>query len=139
MLTKATTLHPDLPIFAPDFNARVKTDTTGTSTGRSEINGHADLPVAQAGSIPRSAPTTAGANFVNEDEEDDEDDEDEGYGPDEHPPNYPRPGQGLMKTLQPEQEDLQWLVDDDDRFGVFSHLYQVDSSAANRGISGKNV
>ena len=62
--------------------------------------------------------------------------EEQGYGPLEHPPNYPRPGQGLMRTLPPEQEDLQWLVDDDDRFGVFSHMYQVDSQAANAGMNG---
>ena len=58
------------------------------------------------------------------------------YGPNVHPPNYPRPGHGLMRTLPPEQEDLQWLVDDDDRFGVFSHMYQVDPRAANAGMNG---
>ncbi len=41
-----------------------------------------------------------------------------------------------MRTLPPEQEDLQWLVDDDDRYGVFTHMYQVDSRAANEGMGG---
>ena len=58
------------------------------------------------------------------------------YIPEGHPENYPRPGHGLMRTLPTEQEDLQWLVDDDDRFGVFSHMYQVDPQAANAGMNG---
>jgi hypothetical protein len=41
-----------------------------------------------------------------------------------------------MRTLPPEQDDLQWLVDEDDKFGVFSHVYQVDSQAANAGMNG---
>lgn len=45
-----------------------------------------------------------------------------------------------MRTLPPEQEDLQWLVEDDDRYGVFSHMYQVDPRAAavNAGMNGMN-
>lgn len=74
--------------------------------------------------------TAPGASFV--DNADDE--ENDGYA--DHPPTYPRPGQGLMKTLPPEQEDLQWLVEDEDRFGVFSHMYQVDAQAANGGLNG---
>lgn len=54
----------------------------------------------------------------------------------DHPPTYPRPGHGLMSTLPPEQEDLQWLVEDDTRFGVFSHVYQVDANAAESGLKG---
>lgn len=41
-----------------------------------------------------------------------------------------------MKTLPPEQEDLQWLVDDDERYGTFSHMYQVDPQAASAGLNG---
>jgi hypothetical protein len=58
------------------------------------------------------------------------------FVPEGHPPNYPRPGYGLMRTLPPEQEDLQWLVEDDDRYGVFTHMYQVDPQAANAGLNG---
>lgn len=54
----------------------------------------------------------------------------------DHPPTYPRPGHGLMSTLPPEQEDLQWLVEDDTRFGVFSHVYRVDANAADSGLKG---
>lgn len=50
--------------------------------------------------------------------------------PDEHPPTYPRPGYGLMRTLPPESEDLSYLVDDEDKCGVFSHVYQAGTSEA---------
>ena len=62
--------------------------------------------------------------------------EDEAGSYPDHPPTYPRPGHGLMSTLPPEQEDLQWLVEDHDKYGVFTHMYQVDSQAANGGMSG---
>lgn len=65
----------------------------------------------------------------------DHEDEDADYGPDEHPPHYPRPGQGLMRTLPPEQEDLSYLVDDDDQYGVFSHVYRADPHAADSGFN----
>lgn len=65
--------------------------------------------------------------------------DDANYGPDVHPANYPRPGQGLMKTLPPEQEDLQWLVEDDDKFGVFTHLYQADPMATTAGAQQTNA
>lgn len=76
---------------------------------------------------------STGASSANDEAKfvDDEDEDQEYRGPDEHPANYPRPGHGLMRALPPEQEDLQWLVDDEDRFGVFSHVYQVDAQAAN--------
>lgn len=38
-----------------------------------------------------------------------------------------------MKSLPLEQEDLQWLMEDDDRFGVFTHLYQAGSGAQEGG------
>ena len=150
LLTKATTLKPELPVFAPDFQARAGPNVNAVPAvvpPPVATNGHAHPPTAPqrttaapAGTTPAPASqavanTTAGAlkpaapNFAQVPEE-------EGYGPDEHPPHYPRPGQGLMSTLPPEQEDLQWLVDDSDRFGVFSHLYQVDPQAANAGMNG---
>ncbi|KAK4541179.1 hypothetical protein LTR36_008253 [Oleoguttula mirabilis] len=146
LLTKATTLRPDLPLFAPDFQA--KGASNGAAAAQPAPNGHAHPPPAQpAVSAPaftapaappaQDQPTTAGASvdvagtsFV------DNLDEDENDGYEDHPPTYPRPGHGLMKTLPPEQEDLQWLVEDDDRFGVFSHLYQVDAQAANGALNG---
>jgi len=42
----------------------------------------------------------------------------DGYDTDP-PAHYPKPGNGLARTLQPEFEDLEHLVDDN--FEVFSH------------------
>ena len=75
-----------------------------------------------------SAPATAGASYMPQPRYDEP-------VPEDHPVNYPRPGYGLMRTLPPEQDDLQWLVDED-KYGVFSHMYQVDSQAANAGMNG---
>jgi hypothetical protein len=36
-------------------------------------------------------------------------------------PPYPKPGSGLMAKLGPDDEDMNWLVDDDD-FDSFSHV-----------------
>lgn len=52
--------------------------------------------------------------------------EDDGYDTDP-PTHYPKAGQGLARTLRPESEDLQWLVDDN--FEVFSHGWKGDGSS----------
>lgn len=51
--------------------------------------------------------------------------EDDGYDTDP-PVHYPKAGQGLARTMRPESEDLQWLVDDN--FEVFSHGWKGDGS-----------
>ncbi|KAK5169518.1 uncharacterized protein LTR77_005494 [Saxophila tyrrhenica] len=150
LLTKATTLHPELPVFAPDFQARATaTENTAIPAAQPEVasNGHAHPPsMTQTSSMgaPNPAPNpaprqsfqaTAGApnyqsNFMSAPTND--------FVPEGHPPNYPRPGHGLMRTLPPEQEDLQWLVEDDDRYGAFSHYYQANPSAANASLNGGN-
>ena len=53
------------------------------------------------------------------------DDYDDGYDTDP-PAHYPKAGNGLARTLRPESEDLQWLVDDN--FEVFSHGWKGDGS-----------
>jgi len=60
----------------------------------------------------------------------------DGYGSDEHPSRYPRPGHGLMSTLPPESEDLHYIVDDDNSRGVFTHLYQVEPEATTGAAPG---
>lgn len=52
----------------------------------------------------------------------------DGYDTDP-PAHYPKPGQGLARTLRPESEDLQWL--EDDNMDVFSHMYGGDQSLLN--------
>ena len=51
--------------------------------------------------------------------------EDDGYDTDP-PAHYPKPGNGLARTLRPESEDLNWLVDDN--FEVFSHGWKGDGT-----------
>lgn len=55
----------------------------------------------------------------------DQTDYDDGYDSDP-PVNYPKAGNGLARTLRPESEDLQWLVDDN--FEVFSHGWKGDGT-----------
>ena len=133
LLTKATTLKPDLPVFAPDFQARlsttlpVKTSVSGTTQSASVAHTQIGPDAVLGASQPiKAAPTPAavmvsatntivpGQTRVVEEE----------VVPAEHPPNYPRPGYGLMQTLPPEQEDPEYLVDDDDKSGTFTHLYR---------------
>jgi hypothetical protein len=45
------------------------------------------------------------------------------------PAHYPKPGKGIARTLRPESEDLQWLVDDN--FEVFSHQTNYGSVGTN--------
>jgi hypothetical protein len=40
-------------------------------------------------------------------------------------PPYPKPGSGLMAKLSPDDEDMEWLVDDGD-FESFSHVVYGD-------------
>lgn len=72
---------------------------------------------------PRIGASHREAEFIGEEHDMDD------LGPEEHPAHYPRPGHGLLRTLPPEQEDLQWLVDDEDQYGVFSHVYQTEAQA----------
>jgi hypothetical protein len=139
LLTKATTLHPELPVFAPDFEAR------GGAESKPAINGHAhppssasDMSTTIAPSATEVVPSLAnravsksftGTSFVGS----------ASAGmehpmPAEHPRTYPRPGHGLMKNLPPEQEDAQYL-DEEDRYGVFTHMYQADPLAASAGLN----
>ncbi|CAI6340217.1 unnamed protein product [Periconia digitata] len=53
------------------------------------------------------------------------DEYDDGYDTDP-PVHYPKAGNGLARTMRPESEDLQWLVDDN--FEVFSHGWKGDGT-----------
>ena len=62
----------------------------------------------------------------------------DGYDTDP-PAHYPKAGNGLARTMRPESEDLQWLVDDN--FEVFSHNWKGDgetvgSTGAGQGLNG---
>lgn len=120
LLTKATTLHPDLPLFDPSFQPD---PASSTSLSQKPIeNGH-----SQASIKPIPIPTTTILRNA--------EDSDDQYGSDEHPAHYPRPGQGLMSILPPEKEDLHYLVDDENSRGVFMHVYQEDPKKESEGAS----
>jgi hypothetical protein len=142
LLTKATTLRPDLPVFAPDFKTRPPSMPSGTASNQ-PINGHSHPSAPETAANDASA--TAGASFTKTTQQsptarealatnDADDEENESYV--DHPETYPRPGHGLMNKLPPEQQDLQWLVEDDSKFDTFNHLYQVDANAAHSGLNG---
>lgn len=135
LLVTATTQNHDLPLFDPKFKALLANGiatTNGTSNASISMppppHPHAHAHHATAGASPwaNGSPFARPAPAA----------DDAAYTDDVHPPNYPRPGQGLMSTLPPETgEELQWLVDDDDKYGVFTHIYQ-DPMAASAGASG---
>lgn len=120
LLTKATTIHPDLPLFDPSFQP------TGATSAISKpvTNGN---PQASAQAV-LTAPATIFRNA--------EDSDDDRYGSDEHPPHYPRPGQGLMSTLPPEKEDLHYLVDEENSRGVYTHVYKEDAKTEAAAATG---
>ncbi|GIZ37613.1 hypothetical protein CKM354_000105600 [Cercospora kikuchii] len=145
LLVKATTFRPDLPVFDPKFKELVAasqqnghSDVNSTApplNGKEPIRQTAQAAVATstANAATSNAATasnsTAGATRLTSTAQsrmpasNGPSPDDAAYTDDVHPENYPRPGQGLMSTLPPETEDLEWLVDDDDRNGVFTHLY----------------
>lgn len=133
MLTKATTLQPDLPMFDPTFQP--KTGTPQSNPQKPATNGHAHPPAQQMPkpTLPAAvpAPPDFSATIIREAEE-----SEDGYGSDEHPSHYPRPGQGFMATLPPDKEDEHYLVDEENSRRVFTHIYQVDPQAANAGVGG---
>lgn len=45
-------------------------------------------------------------------------------------PAYPKPGNGLMAKLGPDEEDTEWLVDADGDFEAFSHTVYDDNGIA---------
>ncbi|KAK6441412.1 hypothetical protein LTR95_002360 [Oleoguttula sp. CCFEE 5521] len=137
LLTKATTLQPDLPVFEPSFVAKAVPTPATIST---DTNGHGHPATAPGTSIapkPRppvfqpSAPQPQQSTMIIHDMNN----SDDGYGSDTHPSHYPRPGQGFMSTLPPESEDLHFLVDDESSRGVFTHLYQAGTGAENGATS----
>ena len=74
------------------------------------------------------------ADADDSDEAENDDRNSDGYN--DHPPTYPRPGHGLMRTLPVESEDLRGLFEEEDRYGIFNHFYQAESDIANEGLNG---
>lgn len=138
LLTRATTLNPDLPVFGPDFEARIGGATApGTFPRATPVNGHpAHAPPSRPPPplapdltnqhTPSNAHRPQKQTYV----------EDPRYPvPDGHPAHYVRPGQGLMRNLPPDSENVYYLVDDD-RHQVFSHYHLSPSTKSANGGSG---
>lgn len=47
-------------------------------------------------------------------------------------PAYPKPGNGLMAKLGPDEDDTEWLVDTDGDFEAFSHTVYDDHGIPNQ-------
>lgn len=77
------------------------------------------------GEMGTQRPSTMDPSSINPDGGLDQVNYDDGYDSDP-PANYPKAGNGLARTLRPESEDLQWLVDDN--FEVFSHGWKGDGT-----------
>ncbi|KAF1978662.1 hypothetical protein BU23DRAFT_587045 [Bimuria novae-zelandiae CBS 107.79] len=150
LLLHATIRHPELPVFPPNVHDLLpavpapssskpsipkpvpqpsKPPLNGSTSGtmRSQYLTNAsgsDIDPSEAQllgemSSHRPAPNHAPNGGL------DQDDYDDGYNTDP-PAHYPKPGNGVARTLRSESEDLQWLVDDN--FEVFSHGWKGDGS-----------
>ncbi|KAJ4313803.1 hypothetical protein N0V94_006765 [Neodidymelliopsis sp. IMI 364377] len=142
LLLHASVRHPELTVFPPNVNSLlpnpstiasqpqpalapplisqpnsntltspVQTPNASTSSSEAQILRDAGLRAH----VPRTTVDMAGNQY----------EEDDGYDTDP-PAHYPKAGQGLARTMRPESEDLQWLVDDN--FEVFSHGWKGDGS-----------
>ncbi|KAJ4377704.1 hypothetical protein N0V83_000533 [Neocucurbitaria cava] len=101
-------------------NGHISTNLTPHSHDFSDIDpAKAQLLGEYRSQQPAGQPHPALALAGNQYEEDD------GYDTDP-PAHYPKPGNGLARTLRPESEDLNWLVDDN--FEVFSHGWKGDGT-----------
>lgn len=76
-------------------------------------------PQAQTSAAAAATAANTGSGEQQLDEYDEEYDTDP-------PAHYPKAGNGLARTLRPESEDLQWMIDDN--FEVFSHGWKGDGT-----------
>ncbi|KAF2501809.1 hypothetical protein BU16DRAFT_556281 [Lophium mytilinum] len=157
LLLHSNIIHPTLPIFAPDARSIIENtsqaqpNATQTSSSHTGVNGHQPI-------IGKSHTGTPGLSVTNESSDLDpaeaqlqaesqhpakvpvpQEVEPEPYdGYDTDPPaHYPKAGNGLARTMRPESEDLQWLVDDN--FEVFNHTWKAENeSGAASGLQASN-
>ncbi|RMZ71610.1 phd finger containing phf1 [Pyrenophora seminiperda CCB06] len=156
LLLTATVQHPELPIFPPNVRSLISSVSTikpeplqqTSSAPRqypqyqpppppSAFHPNSQTPTShtpQFSSHPHSEMDPAEAQLLGEsshptrttiDLAGNQYDEDDGYDTDP-PAHYPKAGNGLARTLRPESEDLNWLVDDN--FEVFSHGWKGDGT-----------
>ncbi|KAJ4332691.1 hypothetical protein N0V87_008187 [Didymella glomerata] len=140
LLLHATIRHPELPIFPPNVANLIPDASTIASQPQPAPSSATVQTVASAVTPSAQTPNTSASSSeaqvlremgmraqprVTLDMAGNRYEEDDGYDTDP-PAHYPKAGQGLARTLRPESEDLQWLVDDN--FEVFSHGWKGDGS-----------
>jgi hypothetical protein len=140
---QATVLHPNIPIFPQTFDTSQSLSQRGQSSDRRANSHSQQASPATAGHFPRAdAHPNAQINFIRKIQTGqtssasalpslqslnhassapllNAQDEDSRESTPASPP-YPRPGNGLMAKLGPDEDDLEWLVDNND-FDAFSH------------------
>ena len=123
LLFRALEIQPNIPIFPPrDLDpAKGVSNASGNDLARPERivyassdsnNVTANAAARELNGYAHSYPDIAAAAATND-----------------PPATYPRPGNGPIKPKNTTStEDVRWLLDDENGFGVFSHFY--DSGAA---------
>jgi hypothetical protein len=123
LLLRASSLQPTLPLFP----ALIPSSQTNTTIG----------PALSAHPIQTTTNTfNRASNTIDITGDGDAEGENEPYdGYDTDPPaHYPKPGNGLARTLRPEAEDQEWLVDENE--DVFSHQVRPLGLGLNGGDVG---
>ncbi|KAF4629258.1 hypothetical protein G7Y89_g8883 [Cudoniella acicularis] len=153
LLMQATVLHPNIPIFPPTFNASSSQSNSQRAQSASRTNANSQQPFAPpatAGLFSRAeANPNATINFIRKiapgqtppastfspsqptfthsssappalNAQGEESRESTPASP-----PYPKPGNGLMAKLGPDEDDIEWLVDNND-FEAFSHVVYDD-------------
>jgi hypothetical protein len=117
LVLRADQAHPELALFPPGaFQTPLPTTLTALLDPPKSVAEAEDLPPNPP--EPRSDESEQ-AYYPLPVRPDD--DVDEGYNELDNPTvNYPKPGQGLAALLPPEENDLNWLVDDNEE--VYSHF-----------------
>lgn len=118
--TQTQTINPAKTTSIPPPSTLAISSTTASLPPSATTLNHGHLP----STMLAPAPDDSGVG-------DPEDPYGDGYDSDP-PAHYPKPGHGLARTLRPESEDLQWLVDDN--LEVFSHVYTNDSQSGLNGF-----
>jgi hypothetical protein len=108
LLLKINARFPYIPIFPPSSNS----DQPSSSSKPAENDLPAAPPAAAVPTVTESAQDTHQQQPPPENHYD-------GYETDP-PAHYPKPGNGLARTLPPESEDVPWLLDDN--FDVFQQI-----------------
>ncbi|KAJ8109520.1 hypothetical protein OPT61_g7401 [Boeremia exigua] len=140
LLLHATIRHPELPIFPPNVDDLLPDPSATAPQPQLSVGTTTLQPIAAVATPLAQTPNTTASSSeaqvlremgmraqprVTLDMAGNRYEEDDGYDTDP-PAHYPKAGQGLARTLRPESEDLQWLVDDN--FEVFSHGWKGDGS-----------